>query len=59
MSGRDEADVLSLAGGVRGMKVDQAKLLKDPEKENKRLRTAMSDLTLDKLIFAEVAKGNS
>jgi hypothetical protein len=40
------------------MKVDQAKRLKDLEKENARLRKAVSDLTLDKLILEEAAKGN-
>ena len=40
------------------MKVDQAKRLKELEKENQRLRKAVSDLTLDKLILAEAAKGN-
>jgi hypothetical protein len=32
--------------------------LKDLEKENARLRRAISDLTLDKLIVQEAAKGN-
>lgn len=41
-----------------GLKVDQAKRLKDLEKENQRLRKAVSDLTLDKLILEEAAKGN-
>ena len=41
-----------------GMKVDQAKKLKELEKENARLRKAISDLTLDKLILQEAAKGN-
>lgn len=41
-----------------GMKADQLKRLKDLEKENERLRRAVSDLTLDKLILAEAAKGN-
>jgi transposase-like protein len=41
-----------------GMKVNQAKKLKDLEKENTRLRKAISDLTLDKLILEEAAKGN-
>ena len=42
----------------RGMQVDQAKRLKELEKENVRLRKAVSDLTLDKLILQEAAKGN-
>jgi transposase-like protein len=41
-----------------GLKVDQAKRLKELEKENQRLRKAVSDLPLDKLIFSEAAKGN-
>ena len=41
-----------------GMKTDQLKRLKELEKENQRLRKAVSDLTLDKLILAEAAKGN-
>jgi len=32
--------------------------LKDLELENNRLRKAVSDLTLDKLILSEAAKGN-
>jgi len=41
-----------------GMKVSQAKRLKELEKENARLRKAVSDLTLDKLILQEAARGN-
>jgi transposase-like protein len=41
-----------------GMSVSQAKRLKELEKENERLRKAVSDLTLDKLILKEAAKGN-
>lgn len=41
-----------------GMKVSQAKRLKELEKENTRLRKAVSDLTLDKLILQEAARGN-
>jgi putative transposase len=41
-----------------GLKVDQARRMKDLEKENARLRRAVSDLTLDKLILQEAAKGN-
>ena len=42
-----------------GMRTDQLKRLKELEKENERLRRAVSDLTLDKLILAEAARGNS
>ena len=41
-----------------GLRVDQAKRLKELEKENKRLRIAVSDLTLDKLILKEALEGN-
>lgn len=41
-----------------GLKVNQAKRLKELEKENQRLRKAVSDLTLDKLILSEAARGN-
>lgn len=41
-----------------GMGADQLKRLKESEKENQRLRRAVSDLTLDKLILTEAAKGN-
>ncbi len=41
-----------------GLKVEQAKRLKELEKENGRLRRAVADLTLDKMILAEAAKGN-
>ena len=41
-----------------GMNTTQVKRLKELEKENQRLRKAVSDLTLDKLILQEAAKGN-
>lgn len=41
-----------------GMKLDHVKRLKELEIENARLRKAVSDLTLDKLILKEAAKGN-
>jgi len=41
-----------------GPRTDQAKRLKELEKENARLRKAVSDLTLDKLILKEVLEGN-
>jgi len=41
-----------------GLKGDQVKRLKELETENARLRRAVSDLTLDKLILTEAAKGN-
>ena len=41
-----------------GLKSDQVKRLKDLETENARLRKAIADLTLDKLILKEAASGN-
>ena len=40
-----------------GLQVDQAKRTKELEKENQRLRRAVSDLTLDNQILKEVAQG--
>jgi putative transposase len=41
-----------------GLKANQVKRLKELEAENQRLRKAVADLTLDKLILAEAARGN-
>ena len=41
-----------------GMRVSQAKRLKELEKENTRLRKDISDLSLDKVILQEAARGN-
>lgn len=41
-----------------GMKVDQAKRLKDLEKENARLKRLLADAELDKAILREAASGN-
>jgi putative transposase len=41
-----------------GLKVEQARRLKALEQENTRLRRAVADLTLDKLILQEAARGN-
>ena len=41
-----------------GLKVDQARRLKELEQENTRLKRAIADLTLDKLILKEAAEGN-
>ena len=45
--------------GFGGLKADQVKRLRDLEAENARLRRAVADLTLDKQILAEAARGNS
>jgi putative transposase len=41
-----------------GLKGDQVKRMKELESENTRLRRAVSDLTLEKLILKEAASGN-
>ena len=42
-----------------GLKSDQVRKLKDLEAENARLRRAVSDLTLDKMILKEAARGTA
>ena len=56
--GDQRADVLPVEAGVRGMKVDQARRFKELEKENARLKRAVANLTVDKLILEEATKGN-
>jgi putative transposase len=41
-----------------GLKSDQVRRMKELETENQRLRKAIADLTLDKLILQEAARGN-
>ena len=41
-----------------GLKTDQARKLKDLEKENARLKRLVADLALDKAMLQEVASGN-
>jgi len=41
-----------------GLKVTQARRLKDMERENSRLKKAVAELTLDKLILKEALEGN-
>jgi putative transposase len=41
-----------------GLKSGQVRRMKDLETENQRLRKAVADLTLDKLILQEAARGN-
>ena len=67
--GQDIADVIRQIGVSEvtyyrwrqeygGLKTEQVKRLKELEMENGRLRKAVSDLTLDKLILQEAARGN-
>ena len=44
--------------GYGGMRLDQAKRLKELEKENARLKKLVADLSLDKQMLEEVAQGN-
>ena len=41
-----------------GMKISQAKRIKDVERENVRLKRAVADLTLDKVILKDALEGN-
>ena len=41
-----------------GLKVSQARRMKELERENTRLKRAVADLTLDKLILKEALEGN-
>ena len=41
-----------------GLKLDQAKRLKDLEKENSRLKRLVAELSLEKQVLREVAQGN-
>ena len=41
-----------------GLKVDQARRMKELERENARLKRAVAELTLDKQILKEAAEGN-
>jgi putative transposase len=48
-----------MAKGVRGgLRAEQAKRLKELEKENARLKKLVADLTLDDEILRESASGN-
>jgi putative transposase len=41
-----------------GMRVDQARRLKDLEQENSRLKKLVADLSLDNAILKEASRGN-
>ena len=49
------ADAVSLAQGI-WLKVDQARRMKDLERENARLKRLVADLALDKAILQEASK---
>jgi hypothetical protein len=56
-AGRDRDDLLCWRSEYGGLKGDQVKRLKET-RENTRLRKAVAELTLDKLMLKETAKGN-
>ena len=67
--GQSVADAVRAIGGTEvtyyrwrqeygGLKTGQVRRMKDLELENQRLRKAVADLTLDKLILGEAARGN-
>jgi transposase-like protein len=41
-----------------GMRIDQARRLKELEQENSRLKKLVADLSLDNAIFKEASRGN-
>ena len=51
-------DVLSLAKEYGGLKLDQARRMKELEKENSRLKRVVAELSLEKQILKDVAEGN-
>src|ERR1700755_3554627 len=56
--GGSEGTYYSVRQEVGGLRTEQVRRLKDLERENSRLRKAVSDLTLEKLILQEAARGN-
>jgi putative transposase len=56
--GVTEATYYRWRQGYGGLKTDQVRRLKELEVENARLRRAVSDLTVEKLILKEAARGN-
>ena len=56
--GVSEASYYRWRSEYGGLKVDQARRLKELERENARLKRAVAELTLDKLILKEAAEGN-
>ena len=54
----DGADLLSVARAVWGMRIDQAKRLKELERENGQLKKIVADQALDISILKEAASGN-
>ncbi len=55
--GVSEASFYRWRAEYGGLKVDQARRMKELERENARLKRAVAELTLDKQILKEAAKG--
>jgi putative transposase len=47
-----------VAQGYGGLEIDQAKRMKDLERENVRLKRLVADLSLEKQVLKDVASGN-
>lgn len=56
--GVSEASLYRWRAEYSGLKIDEARRLKDLERENARLKHAVAELTLDKQILKEAAEGN-
>ena len=56
--GMSEASYYRWRSEYGGLKVDQARRLKDLERESARLKRAVAELTLDKMILKEAAERN-
>lgn len=56
--GVSEASFYRWRAEYGGLKIEQARRLKDLERENARLKRAVAELTLDKQILKEAAEGN-
>jgi putative transposase len=48
-----------MGAGHGGMRIEQARRLKELEKENTRLKRLVADLSLDNAILKEASRGNS
>jgi len=58
MAGISEQSYYSWRKEYGGLRLEQAKRLKDLEKENQRLKKLVAELSLDKAMLEEVSKGN-
>ena len=52
------ANLLPLAQSIRGLKADDAKRLKDLERENATLKRLLAEAELEKAALREIARGN-